>query len=419
MQLSIYTKTPDARAISHLLAKNPNNVYERIEKGHAVRFVYHEMTDDTLHATIFVTPDSLALVQKDAYDITHYINDREFAVSSIFLSLIRSAFSTAVNGRPKDDYIQFVSKTFPFTFHVGPLATSLSDEEIQALFSPLGFTVEIESISDERLARFLTLYNECTLQSALRQLFILIPVMDDYKHYYLTELERERLLHYGEGWLEQHPMRDFIYKKALRFKQLIGDYKQKQRSLNDTRYDTIAAQVKQLEPRIVIDMGAGEGKLTERLAQLPMQTLYAVDPSNKALAKMATRFRDQHYITTPTIEWGSLYYEDPRFAEADIFILCEVIEHINEERLASIMQLITKRYKPKHLIVTTPNAEYNAVYELQSMRHDDHRFEWTRDEFRTWCETLQGYSFTLHPIGDVHPLYGSPTQMAVFSRREQ
>ena len=422
MQLSIYTKSSDAQAVSYLLAKNPNNVYERHVKSHAVRFVYHTMTSDELYATIFVTPDALSLVNDEqAYDITHYINDREFAVSTIFLSLIRSALGTALNGKPKEGYEKYVSQRFPFTFEIGPVATSMSDDDIRDLWQPLGYEVTIQTISEQKRARFLTLTNMVTLQQALQQLFILIPVMDDYKHYFIDEKEQERLQRYGEGWLDQHPMRDVIYKKALRFRHLLNETpKEKHISLNTKRYEAIVKQVERLPHRFVIDMGAGEGKLTEQLAQLKtIDTLYAIDPSNTALAKMAKRFGDTDFAVSPTIQWGSLYYEDTTFSGADVFILCEVIEHINEERLVQMMSLITDTYAPKHIIITTPNAEYNAVYELEEMRHDDHRFEWTRTQFQAWCKAVTPkYDLRFEGIGEVHELYGTPTQMCVMTRRD-
>lgn len=422
MQLSIYTKTPDARAVSYLLAKNPNNVYERYSKNHAVRFVYHTMTDDELYATIFVTPDALSLVKDEqAYDITHYINDREFAVSTIFLSLIRSALGTALNGKPKEEYEKYVSQHFPFTFEVGPVATSMSDEDIRLLWEPLGYEVAIQGISKHKRARFLTLTNSITLQQALQQLFILIPVMDDYKHYFIDEKEQERLQRYGEDWLEEHPLRDMIYKKALRFRHLLDEApKEKRVSLNTQRYEAIVKQVEKLPHRFVVDMGAGEGKLTEQLAQLKtIDALYAIDPSNTALLKMKKRFSETDFAVAPTIQWGSLYYEDADLRDADVFILCEVIEHINEDRLMPIMTLITDNYTPKNIIITTPNAEYNTVYELEEMRHDDHRFEWTREQFQAWCKAAApGYDLHFEGIGEKHAVFGTPTQMCVMTRRD-
>lgn len=423
MQLSIYTKHADARAVSHLLAKNPATVYERQVKGHAVRFVYHTMTDDELYATMFVTPNALALVKdNEAFDITHYINDREFAVSTIFLSLIRSALGTALNGQPKEDYVQYAQMAFPFTFEVGPISTTLSDDELKQLWEPLGYTVTIQAMSEQRRARFLQLTNTITLQRALQQLYVLIPVIDDYKHYYIDERERERLENYGQGWLDTHPLRDFIYKKALRFKSLLqlDEPTKTKPSLNEQRYAMITEKVSELVPRIVVDMGAGEGKLSARLANISsLQKLYSVDPSVAAIHKMNKRFADEQQAVAPTVKWGSLYYEDADFKGADVFILCEVIEHINEERLPQIMALITETYKPKHIVITTPNAEYNRVYELDEMRHDDHRFEWSREQFQAWCaHVAPSYTPQFFGIGEAHVQYGTPTQMCVLTKEE-
>ena len=144
-------------------------------------------------------------------------------------------------------------------------------------------------------------------------------------------------------------MRDVIYKKALRFRHLLNEApKEKSVSLNTLRYEAIAKQIAQLDHSFVIDMGAGEGKLTEQLAQIQgINKLFAVDPSNAALSKMNKRFQEADFAVTPKIKWGSLYYEEASFYGADVFVLCEVIEHINEERLPRIMQLITNNYAPK------------------------------------------------------------------------
>ena len=245
--------------------------------------------------------------------------------------------------------------------------------------------------------------------------------MDDYKHYFIDEKEQERLKRYGEGWLDTHPMRDVIYKKALRFSHLLNEApKDKHISLNTMRYEAIAKQVQQLPHSFVIDIGAGEGKLTDQLAQIKtIDKLYAVDPSNAALTKMTKRFREADFAVIPTIQWGSLYYEEERFREANVFILCEVIEHINEERLPQIMELITGTYAPKSIIITTPNAEYNQVYALQQMRHDDHRFEWTRTEFQAWCKAVAP-QYNLHFEGMAHSLidkqYANVSEQAFMDR---
>lgn len=146
MQLTIRATGENVQVLSHLLAKNPSNLYERTQKDHAIRLFFSTFTDKQMEMTIFVTPDSLSLINQSsgAYDITNYINDREFAVSSIFTSLIRSALSTVLNGKPKEAYEKWVEHSFSFHFSFGPVATELSEQEIRNLFELLGYEVAIE-----------------------------------------------------------------------------------------------------------------------------------------------------------------------------------------------------------------------------------------------------------------------------------
>nr|WP_316046563.1 hypothetical protein [Planococcus glaciei] len=145
MQLTIRATGENAKMVSYLLAKNPNNIYERNQKGHLVRMFYSKFNAEELEATIFVTPDPLEMLQNksNSYDITHYINDREFAVSSIFCSFIRSALGTALNGQPKEEYSEWVGHRFPLALEFGPVSSSLSDKQLEELFKPMGYEVAI------------------------------------------------------------------------------------------------------------------------------------------------------------------------------------------------------------------------------------------------------------------------------------
>lgn len=445
MQLTIRATGENVEAITYLLAKNPNNIYERNQKGHHIRIFYNIVTKTELELTIFVSPDPLALVNhsSSAYDITHYINDREFAVSSIFMSLIRSALGTALNGKPKEEYTKWVDHRFPFVFSFGPVATVLSEQEIRNLFEPLGYDVGVEygetdysfRLKEKSSACFITLSGLTSLQKGLHQLFILIPVLDNYKHYYIDESEIERLKRFGEGWLEDHPQKEFIVRKTLRFKEIYSQFeeqdnceKQIQRiPLNELRYDKIVDSVRKLPVKnMIVDFGSGEGKLSARLGFVEgVQEILAVEPSETARLKALKRFeklKDQKDFVEPKMIWGSLFYFDERLKNKDVIILCEVIEHIDEERLPKAMDLIFEEYYPASLIITTPNKEYNHVYEMsESMRHSDHRFEWSREEFRNWCIRMnhsERYELSYDGIGDKDETCGFPTQMCTFIRKE-
>lgn len=446
MQLSIQATGKHVEVLSYLLAKNPKNIYERNENGHLVRMFFNRFEAEHVDVTFFVTPDPIELSRNNAgqYDITSYINDREFAVSSIFCSLLRTALGTALNGKPKPEYAEWVDHSFPLTISVGPIASALSDDAIRELFEPLGYKVEFvysEAGYDldktkKRSARMLQLSGVATLQAALRQLYVLIPVMDNYKHYFIDQKEIEKLKRYGEGWLDAHPQRTFILKQALRFKEVYRLVEEEpatqapkadRQRLNDLRYDTIIERVNALsERRVVIDMGAGEGKLASRLGFVPgIEMIYAVEPSERERLKALKRYEkntEDKTFNQPISMFGSLFYVDDRLRGADVLILCEVIEHIDEERIPKMMATLLDTYRPKALFVTTPNREYNEVYGLDSSyRHPDHRFEWTRSEFTSFCEAqaeLFGYTCAFSGIGDSHPTFGEPTQLAEFTRKQ-
>lgn len=456
MQLTIEATGDNVKAISYLLAKNPNNIYERNHKGHLVRLFYSKFSETELEVTIFVSPDPIELLKNTSniYDITHYINDREFAVSSIFCSFIKSALGTALNGQPKEEFLEWVGQPFSFHFSFGPVVSNLSDQQIMDLFEPLGYEIEIScgetdysfDIKQKSTARYISLKGLCTLQNGLRQLFILIPVLDNYKHYYIDEKEIEKLERYGQGWLEDHPQKEFILRQALRFKEIYSIVENSKNNmtsnenkqeieegnavkvrLNDLRYEKIIETVNKIEPReSIVDFGSGEGKLSLRLGFVNgVKEILAVEPSESATIRALERFDKAEYkvgFVTPTTVWGSLFYYDERLKGKNIMILCEVIEHIDEFRLPKVMDTILNEYQPKVLIITTPNREYNSVYDMEEhFRHNDHRFEWTREEFYNWCSNrVDNYPYKLifDGIGEEHELYGFPTQMCMFVRKE-
>jgi 3' terminal RNA ribose 2'-O-methyltransferase Hen1 len=447
MQLSLTVRGSGADVVSYLIAKNPNNPYERDEKGFKVRLVYPIFTTEEVQFVIYVKPDPIDLVRNssDLYDITHYINDREFAVSSLFITTIRKALGTALNGKPDEEYQQWVGHEFDMELAFGPVATDLHDKEIADLFEPIGYKVEIErgvsSIREKSSARYITLSGRQSVQNALKHVSILIPVIDNYKHYFLDEREIEKLDRYGEGWLEDHPLKQMIVKRALRFNALISQskfYEKKQRNsdydeskkvrLNDLRYEAILNLIKLLPHKeSIVDLGAGEGRLSVQLGFVEgIKEILSIEPSNKSRIRAIERFEQvnvkEGYVEPQSLP-GSLYYFDSRLQNKDVIVLCEVIEHIEEDRLPKIFDMILSDYRPKTLIVTTPNQEYNVLYELNDeMRHDDHRFEWTRAQFaqnvETWTEKYP-YEVSIQGIGEEHDVYGHPTQMAIFRREEE
>ncbi|KAA8783213.1 3' terminal RNA ribose 2'-O-methyltransferase Hen1 [Paenibacillus sp. 4624] len=481
MHLILKASGVNAGVVSHLLAKNPNNVYDRTDKGVRVRMVYTKASEQETEVLIHAEPDPVDLVRgtPDGYDITQYINDREFVTSSLFCSYIRSALGTALNGKPKEDYVQWVDHAFELELKFGPVASDLPDRVVEELFSCMGYDITVErgesaysfDLKNRSTVRHITLRGEQTIQQALRQLFLLIPVLDNYKHYFISEDEIDKINRYGEGWLDTHPHKGLIVRRTLHFAELIRTYERQHGALddrpprveqqaeeadsdpnenigqatsaeraddssetpvrlNDLRYRAITDIVASLpEKSRIVDMGAGEGKLSARLAYISgVESILAVEPSGQARLRAMERFakmQDRAGVQAmPEPMLGSLFYFDEQLQHQDVIILCEVIEHIEEYRLSSIMDTILKEYRPQVLLVTTPNKEYNEVYamEQEQFRHHDHRFEWTREEFIVQCASWAkkgNYDYEIRGIGEDKEGFGQPTQLAMFTRGKE
>ena len=88
---------------------------------------------------------------------------------------------------------------------------------------------------------------------------------------------------------------------------------------------------------------------------------------------------------------GSLMYRDSRFQDFEAAAIVEVIEHLDAPRLSAFERVVFRHARPQTVVITTPNSEYNIMWPTLpagKMRHPDHRFEWNRDEFKIWCETI-------------------------------
>jgi 3' terminal RNA ribose 2'-O-methyltransferase Hen1 len=179
----------------------------------------------------------------------------------------------------------------------------------------------------------------------------------------------------------------------------------------------------------VVDLGCGEGALLRELVKDPaFIEVLGVDVSTKALDTAEQRLHLDRLSDRAreriTLRQSALTYADASLTGFDAAVLMEVVEHVEPERLPALEHTVFAAARPTTVLVTTPNAEYNALFETLSantFRHTDHRFEWTRKEFRDWSGGVagrNGYDVRHLPIGPEDPALGSPTQLAVFTRKD-
>ena len=201
---------------------------------------------------------------------------------------------------------------------------------------------------------------------------------------------------------------------------------EKRISLNEQRLLKITNLVSTLGIKSVVDLGCGEGKLlSELLSVSALDRIVGMDVSLRSLEHASERL---HLDRLPprqrariNLMHGSLVYKDDRLTGFDAATLIEVIEHLDPPRLSALERVVFGAARPTFIIVTTPNCEYNVKFEgLQpgQFRHGDHRFEWTRAQFRAWCDrqcTQFGYQAEYHSVGEEDPQLGPPTQLALFS----
>jgi 3' terminal RNA ribose 2'-O-methyltransferase Hen1 len=464
MLLSITTTHRRATDLGFLLHKNPSNVRTvELPFGPAHVF-YPEASEERCTATVLLEIDAVGLVRNrkspGAEGLAQYVNDRPYVASSFMSVALAKLFGTAMAGRSKERP-DLVEQMLPLEVSIPVLPCRGGEPILRRLFEPLDYEVHATPIAlDERFpawgtSRYLTatLRARARVADVLAHLYVLLPVLDDDKHYWVAEDEVEKLMERGGTWLVDHPDRDLIVRRYLRHQKRLTTAAlarlleedqpdpdkdeeahdreeavvEERLSLNSQRIGAVLAALKSIGARRVVDLGCGEGKLIrELLADPQFSVVSGVDVSHRALAAAA---RALHLDRLParqrdrvTLFQSSLTYRDRRLSGYDAATLLEVVEHVEPSRLAALERSVFGSAQPGSVVVTTPNAEYNVRFEMLpagEMRHRDHRFEWTRAEFADWSRSVgerYGYAVRFLPIGPEAPEVGPPTQMAVFSR---
>jgi 3' terminal RNA ribose 2'-O-methyltransferase Hen1 len=196
--------------------------------------------------------------------------------------------------------------------------------------------------------------------------------------------------------------------------------------LNTQRLQAAQRVLKERRARRILDLGCGEGRLIANLLRdREVDEVLGLEVSTAALETARRRLKveqmPERQASRLRLIQGSLTYRDRRLDGYDAAAVLEVIEHLDAIRLTAFENVVFRYARPRCVVITTPNAEYNQRFErlpAGEFRHPDHRFEWTRREFQAWADAVaarHGYSVAYEAIGEVDPELGGPTQMGVFT----
>lgn len=514
MLLTITCTRPPATDLGYLLHKNPARVQTFSLAAGQAHVFYPEASDARCTAALLLELDPIGLVRGSGGEgglLDQYVNDRPYIASSFLSVAIAEVFGSALAGRSRDRPV-LVDVLLPLEARVAVVKCRDGESLLRRLFEPLGYAVEARgypldpAFPDWGDSPYYSVFLRANarLQDLLRHLYVLLPVLDGDKHYWVGDDEVDKLLRHGEGWLAAHPERALIARRYLKHRaslarealarllkdeaetggfwaadsaaedddgpeagvtgdpasEDVGEPVQRRSSpdahasgvtatatqptgdrgsdgsgepksepaarLHDLRLDAVVAALKAAGATRVLDLGCGEGRLLKRLlADRSFTEILGMDVSHRSLEIARDRLRldrlPDAQKSRMKLLHGSLMYRDRRLEGFDAAAIVEVVEHLDPPRLAAFDRVVFEHARPKVVVLTTPNRDYNIRYTTMpagKLRHADHRFEWSRSEFQAWAERVAarfGYVVTIQPIGPLDPDVGAPSQLGVFT----
>ncbi|WP_342381299.1 3' terminal RNA ribose 2'-O-methyltransferase Hen1 [Myxococcus stipitatus] len=468
MLLTLSTTYAPATDLGYLLHKSPHRP-QSVELSFGTAHVFYpEATAERCTVALWVEVDPVALVRSrqqssgSSQTLEQYVNDRPYAASSFLSVALARCFGAALSGRSRERP-ELARRPLPLQARISVLPCRGGEGLLRRLFEPLGYTVTAKNhpldatVPEWGDSRYFTVTLEADkpLGALLSHLYVLMPVLDNDKHYWVEEAEIDKLLRHGGQWLAEHPEREVIARRYLRnqsslarealsrlmegeaptepaegpaMQDAVAEPPPRIVSLDEQRRDAVLAVLMEHGATSVVDVGCGEGKLLrELLKERCFTRITGMDVSIRSLEIASERLRLERLpeLQRQRIQLlhGSLLYRDARLSGYDAATVVEVVEHLDPPRLAAFERTLFEWARPGLVVLTTPNAEYNVRFTggltEEGFRHGDHRFEWTRAQFEAWARTQAerfGYRVRMAPVGTVDEEVGAPTQMAVFTR---
>jgi 3' terminal RNA ribose 2'-O-methyltransferase Hen1 len=465
MLLTLTTSHRPATDLGYLLRKNPARA-QQFELAFGVAHVFYpEASDDRCTAALLLEVDPVGLVRNrrgpagEGFSLQQYVNDRPYAASSFLSVAIAQVFGSALSGASKERP-ELAKTPIPLVARLSVVPCRGGETFLRSLFEPLGYAVTATHHPlDVQFPEWgegpyftVELSHTLALHDLLSHLYVLIPVLDNDKHYWIGEEEVEKLLRHGGDWLAAHPQKEQIVRRYLKHRRHLANQAlarlieadpdeaeeadeqraseeekvERPLSLNEHRHNAVLAALREAGAKRVLDLGCSHGNLLRRLLEeRQFEQIVGLDVSHRALEIAADRLRldrmPERQRQRIQFVHGSLIYRDKRIKGFDAAAVVEVIEHLDEPRLAAFERVLFEFARPATVVITTPNIEYNVRFPTLpagQFRHRDHRFEWTRAQFGDWAKGVGerfGYAVQLVPVGDVDAEVGPATQMGLFT----
>jgi 3' terminal RNA ribose 2'-O-methyltransferase Hen1 len=467
MLLTVTTTHRPATDLGYLLHKNPARCQSFPLSFGSAHLFYPEAAEDRCTAALLLDVDPVAMVRGrggvSQSVLAQYVNDRPYVASSLMSVAIAQVLGPALDGRSKERP-ELAGTPIPLVASLEVLPCRGGENFLHDVFDPLGYELQaVRYPLDENFAEWgpspyysVTLSKTTTLGDLLTHLYVLIPVFDNFKHYYVGQEEMDKLLKHGEGWLASHPKREAIAHRYLKHAPSLArqalarlaeqddqpveeltdarsegreETLEKSISLNEQRLGDVVAALKASGAKRILDLGCGEGKLLrELLKEKQFEEIVGMDVAVRVLEIAMDRLRlddlPPRQKDRIRLLHGSLMYRDKRLAGFEAAAVVEVIEHLDPPRLAAFERVVFECARPTTIVLTTPNREYNVMWPnlaAGAFRHEDHRFEWSREEFQTWAKGVAGrfgYTVEFRGVGPEQTDLGSATQMGIFSQME-
>lgn len=412
MLLTITTTYQPATDLGYLLHKHPERCQTFSQAFGQAHVFYHQASRERCTAALLLDIDPIKLVRgsRGAASTEQYVNDRPYVASSFLSVAMADVFRTAMQGRC-DARPELALTPIPLSATLSVVHCRGGEDLLRRLFEPLGYAVVAEPQPlDEQYPDWgtsayyhLTLNATCRLADLLVHIYVLIPVLDNEKHYWIGNDEVEKLLQRGKGWLEKHPERELIAYRYLRHKpslarealaRLVAEEQEaleeeeekddkaageeeKHTSLHEQRLNAVVEVLRKVGARSVLDLGCGEGRLLRKLLHDPhFEKILGLDVSYRALELAQKRLHLDSLGDTQkkriSLVHGALTYRDRRLEGFDAAAVVEVIEHLDPPRLAVFERMLFEFAKPNTVVLTTPNIEYNIKFETMPAGHLRH-----------------------------------------------